>query len=45
MATKAFFAAALLIAAAIGLALPSPSASHPPRTTQSSFETIALNKG
>lgn len=45
MASKAFFAVALLIAAAIGLALPTPNASHGPRTTQSSFQTIALNKG
>lgn len=45
MASKAFFAAALLIAAAIGLALPTPGASHPPQPTKSSFETIALNKG
>jgi hypothetical protein len=45
MASKAFFAIALLIAAAIGLALPAPGASHPPQPTKSSFETIALNKG
>ncbi|USQ96327.1 hypothetical protein [Caulobacter sp. RL271] len=32
-------------AAAIGLALPTPGASHPPQPTKSSFETIALNKG
>lgn len=45
MASKAFFAIALFIAAAIGLALPTPNPSHGPQTTQSSFETIALNKG
>lgn len=45
MAAKAFFTVALLIAAAIGLALPTPNPSHAPRTTQSSFETIALNRG
>jgi hypothetical protein len=45
MASKAFFAVALLIAAAIGLALPTPNATHGPQTTQSSFQTIALNKG
>ena len=45
MASKAFFAVALLIAAAIGLALPTPNAPHAPQTTKSSFETIALNKG
>lgn len=45
MASKAFFAVALLIAAAIGLALPTPKANQPPQPTQSSFETIALNKG
>lgn len=45
MASKAFFAVALLLAAAIGLALPTPGASHQQQPTQSSFETIALNKG
>jgi hypothetical protein len=45
MAAKAVFATALIVAAAIGLALPTPGAGHPPRATQSSFETIALNKG
>ncbi len=45
MASKAFFAVALLIAAAIGLALPTPGASHSPQPTKSAFETIALNKG
>lgn len=45
MASKAFFAAALLIAAVIGLALPTPNANHAPQPTKSSFETIALNKG
>jgi hypothetical protein len=43
MAAKAFFTVALLLAAAIGFALPTPA--HQPRATQSSFETIALNKG
>jgi len=45
MASKAFFAVALLVAAAIGLALPTPGASHQAQPTKSSFETIALNKG
>ncbi|WP_184714549.1 hypothetical protein [Caulobacter sp.] len=46
MAAKAFFAAALLIAAAVGLAIPTPGATHQkPQPTQSAFETIALNKG
>ena len=45
MASKAFFAVALLAAAAIGLALPTPGASHQPQPTKSSFETIALNRG
>ena len=45
MAAKAFFTVALLVAAAIGLALPTPGPSHQPQTTKSSFETIALNRG
>jgi len=45
MAAKAFFTVALLIAAAIGFALPTPTPAHQPQSTQSSFETIALNKG
>jgi len=45
MASKAFFAVALLIAAVIGLALPTPGPAHQPQPTKSSFETIALNKG
>lgn len=45
MAAKAFFTVALLVAAAIGLALPTPNPSHAPQTTKSSFETIALNRG
>ena len=45
MAAKAFFTVALLIAAAIGLALPTPNASHAQQATKSSFETIALNRG
>ena len=45
MASKAFFAVALLAAAAIGLALPTPGASHQAHPKTSSFETIALNKG
>lgn len=45
MASKAFFAIALLIAAAIGFALPTPGASPKPQPTQSSFQTIAVNKG
>ncbi|ENZ80991.1 MULTISPECIES: hypothetical protein [Caulobacter] len=45
MATKAFFAAALILAAAIGLVLPTPGASHATHPAKSSFETIALNKG
>jgi hypothetical protein len=45
MAAKAFFAVALIFAAAIGLALPTPGASHEPRAVKSSFETIALNRG
>ena len=45
MAAKAFFTVALLVAAAIGLALPTPGQSHQPQTTKSSFETIALNRG
>ncbi|NQE65218.1 hypothetical protein [Caulobacter sp. RHG1] len=46
MAAKAFFTVALLIAAAVGLALPTPGATHQkPQATQSSFETLALNKG
>ncbi len=45
MAAKAFFTVALLIAAAIGLALPTPNASHAQQNTRSSFETIALNRG
>jgi len=45
MAAKAFFTVALLVAAAIGLALPTPTPAHQPQTTKSSFETIALNRG
>lgn len=45
MAAKAFFTVALLIAAAIGLALPTPGQGHQPQATKSSFETIALNQG
>lgn len=42
MAAKAFFAVALLVAAAIGLALPTPGASHEPQATRSSFQTIPI---
>ena len=46
MAAKAFFTVALLIAAAVGLALPTPGATpQKPQATQSSFETLALNNG
>ena len=44
MAAKAFFAVALLVAAAIGLALPTPGASHEPQATRSSFQTIPIDR-
>jgi hypothetical protein len=43
MAAKAFFAVAMLVAAAIGLALPTPGASHEPQATRSSFQTIPID--
>ncbi|ADG08747.1 conserved hypothetical protein [Caulobacter segnis ATCC 21756] len=43
MAARAFFAIALLVAAAIGLALPTPGASHEPQPTQSAFQTIPID--
>lgn len=44
MATKAFFAFALLLAVAIGLLLPTPGA-HRASPQTSSIETIELRRG
>ena len=43
MAAKAFFAITMLLAAALGLALPTPGASHAPQATRSAFQTIPVN--
>jgi hypothetical protein len=43
MAAKAFFAVALLVAAAIGLALPTPGVTREPQATRSSFQTIPID--
>ncbi len=45
MAIKASFAAALFLAVAIGLVLPTPSPARGPQTTQSAFETVHLKRG
>lgn len=45
MALKASFAAALFLAVAIGLVLPTPNPARAPQATQSAFETVHLKRG